>query len=412
VTNFGSQRRLLFLLPYAPRLDATHGGGRVVAQFLARLATHHRIALLYFRGPGEPPLDEIFRERCELAQEVMRPWAGQSTAQRLVRNGRLVTSLFGLRPMWVTDWASKSYAHRVRSIVQAWQPDIVQIEYHVMGQYLFALDGSTAPRVLDEYEAGGHAAPYLKNLHPYLNGPIHNLDRLAWGRFEPAIVRNVQAVVVFTERDQQALEKFMLPTPILRIPPGTAIPERPLNPMGCLPLSLLFVGSFVHPPNVDAAWRLVYRIFPIVQQRYPELELYIVGGQPPPQLRTGPGVIVTGQVSDITPYLDRAALFVAPLRMGGGIRIKVLEALAAGKAVVASRLAVEGVDITDGDQVFLAESDHDFAERIIALLGDVNRRTLLARNARAWGVANLGWDRPIKAYEQLYQKLLSGRGAA
>jgi glycosyltransferase involved in cell wall biosynthesis len=407
-----SRRRLLFLLPYPPRLDSTHGGGRVSAQLLAGLVRQHRIGLLFFRGSGEPPVDEILRDACEFVQEVKRPWSGQSTRQRLIRSGRLITHLFSLRPMWVTDWKSKSFAQQVRSIVQAWQPNLVQIEYHIMGQYLSALDACAAPRVLGEFEAGGSSAPYLKRIHPYLNSPIQFLDRLAWRRFEPAIVRKVQTVVVFTERDKQALEKFMLPTPILKIRPGTVIPEQPLNPIGCLPLSLLFVGSFVHPPNVDAAWRLIHKIFPIVGKRYPGLELYIVGSEPPPQFKTGPRVIIVGPVPDLTPYLDRASVFVAPLRLGGGIRIKVLEALAAGKAVVASRLAVEGLDITDRDQICLAESDQDFAARIIDLLSDVDCRMLLARNARTWAAANLGWDRSIEAYEQLYQKLLSDRGTA
>jgi len=95
-----------------------------------------------------------------------------------------------------------------------------------------------------------------------------------------------------------------------------------------------------------------------------------------------------------------------PLRLGGGMRVKVLEALAAGKATVASPLAVEGLDITPGDQVMLAESDQEFADTIGELLADPDKRSSLASRARAWACANLGWERSVAAYEELYRTLI------
>jgi glycosyltransferase involved in cell wall biosynthesis len=407
------KRKLLFLLPFPPRLDATHGGGRVMAQLLSGLAARHRIALLYFRGGDEPGLDEVLRERCELTEEVTRPYTGRALAEKLFRSGRLLTSLFTLNPLWVADWKSHEYSQRIQSLVQAWRPDIIQIEYHVMGQYLSSLNGSAAPRVLTAYEPGVRSAPYLRQLHPFWCRPVHALDRLAWERFEAAIVRRVQAVIVFTEQDKKVLEKFTIPTPIVTIPPGTLIPDEPSNPATSFPESLLFIGSFIHPPNVEAALRLAQAVFPMVQACYPQLKLFVVGDQPPPELMkmASPQIIVTGRVPDVRPYLERATLFVAPLQLGGGIRIKVLEALAAGKAVVASRLAAEGLDVLDGREIALAGTDEEFADLIVQLLGDADRRASLGRRARAWACANLGWDNSIAEYEQLYDVLL-GRAAA
>jgi glycosyltransferase involved in cell wall biosynthesis len=403
-----SKRKLFFLLPFPPRLDATHGGGRVMAQLLSGLAARHRIALLYFRGVDEPGLDERLRERCELAEEVTRPYTGRALAEKLFRSGRLLRSLFTRNPLWVADWKSHEYSKRIHLLVQAWRPDIIQIEYHIMGQYLSSLNGSAAPRVLTAYEPGIRSAPYLNQLHPFWSRPVHALDRLAWERFEATIVRRVQAVIVFTEHDKKALEKFTMPTPIVAIPPGTLIPEHPSNPATSFPASLLFFGSFIHPPNVDAALRLVQRIFPLVQGHYPELKLFVVGDQPPSELMkmASAQVVVTGRVPDLRPYLERTTLFVAPLRLGGGIRIKVLEALAAGKAVVASRLAAEGLDVQDGRDIALADTDEEFADRIVQLLGDADRRASLAVCARAWACTNLGWDKSIAAYESLYDTLL------
>jgi glycosyltransferase involved in cell wall biosynthesis len=179
-------------------------------------------------------------------------------------------------------------------------------------------------------------------------------------------------------------------------------------------LSLLFFGSFVHPPNIEAALRLVRQIFPAVQMRFPELKLYIVGDQPPPELSrfASEKVIITGKVPDLTPYLDRAAVVVIPLSSGAGMRVKTLEALAAGKAVVATGMAISGLNLAEGEQVLLADEDKDLVEAVACLLAHPEQRAALAKGARAWASANLGWKKSIEAYEELYRALISRPGRA
>jgi glycosyltransferase involved in cell wall biosynthesis len=200
-------------------------------------------------------------------------------------------------------------------------------------------------------------------------------------------------------------------TPVVRISLGISAPERPLDPAGRPPPSLLFVGNFIHPPNVDAAARLIRDIHPQLHARYPEVVLHVVGEGPPEELRkmAGGGVEVTGRVPDVGPYLDRAAIIVVPLRQGGGMRVKVLEALAAGKPVVATPMAVEGLDVHDGEQVILARTDEEFVRVIGELLEHPQRRIALGGRARAWAVANLSWESVVAAYEALYASLLEAR---
>ena len=402
--RFRSKRRLLFLLPFPPRLDASHGGGRATAQLLANLATRHRIALLYLRAPVDPQLDTVLQERCEVVEEIIRPNPGFSLSQQWPR----MRSLLRGWPMWAASCSVGEYSARVRTLARTWRPDIVHIEYHVMGQYLSSLDGCPAPRVLSEHEPGISAARDLLHSHRGLARIIYRLDLLAWQRFERSVISQVQAVIVFTERDQQALGEFQQQTPIVRIPLCTIIPEQPLNPQGDEPLSLLFVGNFRHPPNVDAAARLINEIFPRVRTRLPGLVLHIVGDDPPTWMRqiASKNIIVTGHVPSVTPYLDRAALVVAPISLGGGMRVKVLEALAAGKAVVASPLAIEGLDLVDGQHVVLATNDEQISDAIVQLLTNPERRAMLAACARAWACANLSWEKSISAYEALDGSLI------
>ena len=113
----------------------------------------------------------------------------------------------------------------------------------------------------------------------------------------------------------------------------------------------------------------------------------------------------------LDPYLDRASVFVAPIRLGGGMRVKALEALAAGKAVVASRLAAEGLDVRDGDQLVLAETDEEFVRAVSLLLGDAVGRRAFAERARRFALESLGWEPTFAAYERLHASLLSPAAA-
>ena len=107
----------------------------------------------------------------------------------------------------------------------------------------------------------------------------------------------------------------------------------------------------------------------------------------------------------MTPFLDRAAVVVAPLRLGGSMRMKVLETLAAGKALVATPRAAEGVEATAGEHYFLTEDEHSIVEALVRLVEDREARQALGRSARAWAEANLGWGRGVRAFEQLYDEL-------
>jgi glycosyltransferase involved in cell wall biosynthesis len=114
---------------------------------------------------------------------------------------------------------------------------------------------------------------------------------------------------------------------------------------------------------------------------------------------------VAGNVPDVGPYLDRAAVVLAPLSLGGGMRVKVMEALAGGKAVVATPLALEGLEVADGEQVRIGRTDEELTRLTIELLQCRDRRAGLGTRARAWALAALGWEGPLAAFERLYASL-------
>ncbi|HEU4648144.1 MAG TPA: glycosyltransferase [Gemmatimonadales bacterium] len=405
------QWRLLFLLHCAPRFDASHGGGRLIAQLLRALADRHRLGVIYLRDRTEPAIDDVLRQCCELVEEVPRSNAPRTLLQRAGhRIGILLAPLLGM-PRWAAHLPGAECAGRVRRIAGEWQPDIVQLEFSVMARYLDALDDCPAPRLLTHHMPGADTVPSALLRGGGWRLPGRWLDRRAWRRFEQRVVNEMQAVVTFTERDRRAIHEWNPALPVTCIPPSIAVPEQPLNPAGHAPPTVAFVGNYGHPPNRDAAERLARYIMPLVRRRCPDAVLSLVGNRPPAALRRlqGAEVKVPGWVADVSPYLNDAAVVAAPVRLGGGIRVKVLEALAAGKAIVASALAVEGMDVTDGVEVVLAATDQEFADRITELLLDPTRRMNLAARARAWACVNLGARRSIEAYERIYRELLADR---
>ncbi len=411
MTEQQRSRRLFFLLPFAPRLDAAHGGGRVMGQLIWELAARHQVAILYLRAADEAPIDLAIAGRCALVEEARRPLRGATPIDRWRFRLEVWAGRLRGRPEWVSAWAVPAYGARARELVASWQPELVQIEYHLMAQYLPALAACHAPRLLTQYDPGTAAARERWRSRRGYARAAARLDLLAWQRYERSIMSQVQAVVTFTERDAREVAALAPKTPAVQIPFGTALPERPLSPTGAPPPSLLFVGSFVHSPNVDAAMRLAQEIFPLVRARGAAAKLVIVGDRPPPQLQrlASDQVEITGYVPDITPYLDRAAVVVVPLRLGGGMRVKVQEALAAGKAIVASALAVSGLPLVDGEHALIADSDQQFADAVVELLASPERRTALATGARAWACAHLSWEKPVAAYEALYSELSDSR---
>ena len=404
-----ARRRLLFVLPFPARLDGTHGGSRVMAQLIHALGARHDIAVSYLRERDDLPIDDRLRERVVRVDEVRVP-THASLGTRIARRTAAVRGI----PAWASFANVPELARRVRELAATWRPDIVHFEYHVMGQYVNAVRDIGARCILTEYEVGVLAA--REHLAPASRGRgafVAALQRRAWARFERRVVASMHAVVVFSERDRSALKPLAGAVPIVRIGIGTQLPRVALDPLGAAdPPQLVFVGNFRHPPNVDAAVRLAERVFPAVRRHVPAAVLRIVGAAPPAELRAlaGGAVEVTGPVPDVTPWLDAASLVVVPLRLGGGMRVKVLEALAHGKAVVASARALEGVAIVDGVHVAIAETDDEFVARIAELIASPEARAAMATAAREWACAHLGEAAWVRQYDALYDRLLAPGG--
>ena len=397
---------MLFVAPFPPRLDATHGGAKVVGELIAGTAERHSVALVHLRHATEPPVEDELRSRLDLSEDVLRPADARTSPRHYARALRWRGRLLARTPRQVTELSFRAAHARIRDVARTWQPDVVRIEYPVMAAYLSALEGVGAARLLADYDALLETARVRGSA---LEGLEQRLDTRAWRSFRREALAEVDAAVVPTERDRAVLLALGVGTEVVAIPFGARLDVPALDAAG-KDGSLLFVGNLNHEPNLDSAQFLVSTVFPQLRKSHPDAVLRLVG-EGTSELARAEGVERLGRVPDLTPLLDAAAVVLAPARLGAGIRVKVVDALVAGKSVVATPLAVSGLALEPGRHAVVVDT-RGFVDAVSALLSDAARRAELGRNAREWALANLGWDRALDAHDALYRSLLSraGRG--
>jgi glycosyltransferase involved in cell wall biosynthesis len=240
----------------------------------------------------------------------------------------------------------------------------------------------------------------------YGDGELAEAERTK--RRELEVYHAADALVVVTPEEDEILrregvtaQRFWLPI-IVRLRERTTMPREP---------EVVFVAGFDHPPNVDGVLWFVNEIWNRVQDRVPKARLKIVGNNPPPpvlELKYRPGVDVTGYVPDTGPYLDQAAVSIAPLRYGAGMKGKVAEALAAGVPVITTSIGAEGFRAVSGEHLLVADSADDFAAAVVRTLENPGRAERLGQAGQALVAGVCGPDAVAARVEQMIDFLVEG----
>ena len=239
---------------------------------------------------------------------------------------------------------------------------------------------------------------------------LAHLEALGLARHEGRVAALFRHVIVVSEQERASLAAHCPAGQIAVVPNGVDTGYFTPQPgIAEEPDSLLFVGTFFWPPNIDAARWLVRDILPLIRHEVPGVRLCLVGHDPPPDIQAlahPPGVVVAGSVPDVRPYLARAAVCVVPLRIGGGTRLKILDALAMGRPVVSTSLACEGLDLAGGHELLIADGAEAFAAATVRLLRDPAQRAALGAAGRQAVEGRFTWPTVLAGLEPL----LAGEG--
>jgi sugar transferase (PEP-CTERM/EpsH1 system associated) len=404
-------KRILFLtpqLPYPPQQGTALRNYNLIAQ----VAQRHHVHLLSFIESGSETVDlGPLRELC--ASVHTAPVRHRS------RRHRLQTVLTSPLPDIVHRLHSPQFYPQLDQVVRDVTPlDVVEIEGLEMAEYgLHVLHTANELRPRLVYDA--HNAEYLLQKRIFeadSRDPRRWLGALySWmqwqelRRYEAQVCHQVQQVIACSPADGDALAQLVPGVRATIVPNGVDTEHYQPGIVPPLPLgaqAMVFTGKMDFRPNVDAALWFGTAVLPLIRQVAPQAHFYIVGKNPHPRLtplRHMEGITLTGFVEDVRPYFAAAAVCVVPLLTGGGTRLKVLEAMAMGKAIVSTTLGCEGIPAAPGRDIVLVDEAPDIAAQVVALLGDPARREALGAAARAFVERHFDWRIVTVPLDEVYE---------
>ncbi len=398
---------------------------------IAGLAKRHDVDLLTFHasaalqsGDAGAARGTPAAEREAAALDLLRPYCGVIVAEpapvrTLVRRAR--DTMLNPLPDLALRLSNPVMRQHMAQLLREKRYDVVQVEGVEMAPYVPAAWSSGAASSLSRPRLvfDDHNAEYVLQQRAFLTDVRRPRRWVAaayslvqWRKltgYERHVCRTADRVVAVSDVDAEALRQLAPGLEVTVIPNGVDLafnrPGAVPAAEGMGPHTLVFTGKMDYRPNVDAVIWFVTAVLPDILAQIPNARFYIVGQQPHVRVQAlaeHPAVTVTGRVPDVRPYLAGASVYVVPLRIGGGTRLKVLEAMAMGQALVSTHLGCDGFDFEDGGQVCFADDPAAFAGVTVALLRDRARAADLGRSARAYVEAHFGWDAIVPRLEALY----------
>jgi glycosyltransferase involved in cell wall biosynthesis len=392
--------RLKVLFFSQPFLYPADTGGKIrTSQMLRHLHEVFDITLVSNVDPKRdmPHLDQM-ASLCHEFHAVPRTTVGKYSAAFYLK---VLAYSLSRYPVTVLSDYSRATVAKLRQLLAARHYDLLVCDFLLPTLNLRSL---RTPRTLlfqHNVESIIPERHYRTSVNPLL--------RLFWYlqwhkmmRYERQACARFDGIVAVSELDKQTLERDFGARNVHAIPTGVDTDFFRPSPEPPEENSLVFLGAMDWLPNEDAMIFFADEVLPRLRKLVPSAHITIVGRNPSARLlertRVHPEIRVLGRVEDTRPHVARGALFVIPLRIGGGTRIKAYEAMAMGKAVVSTRIGVEGLPVRDGDNVVLADSPEDFANAVASLLKDRAERDRIGRNARAYVEDNVSWRRAADAF--------------
>ena len=299
--------------------------------------------------------------------------------------GALYNFLSG-RSYHVTRFHTKAFEQKIIEVLRKESFDIIQLEMLQMATYLDILRKySKAPVVLRahniEHKIWQRIAENCTNPFKrfYLNHLYQSLRR-----FEIGILNKMDGIIAITPVDARNLDRLSHSTNIISVPFGINLESLTANPVQPEDASLFHIGTMNWYPNEEGIRWMIDEVWPVVTKKLPGIEMHLAGRYMPEWLQklSVPRITVDGEVSDVWEYMQQFSIMVVPLFSGSGIRIKIVEAMAAGKAIITTAIGAEGINYENGQHLLIAKDPKSFVDAIVRLYNDKALRDSLGKNAR------------------------------
>jgi glycosyltransferase involved in cell wall biosynthesis len=373
-------------------LNKRLGDGLRAFGLLAPLTRRHRFDLLCFARHGEAPdadASTVFRSTTTMPfpRSPVRPW-----------HRRVAESLS------IDDFRARSDAMQAE-VARRLSSGHVDLVLDVACNMLLNLPDGVLPVPLVVDSIDEALLRDLRDLRaaPWADKPRIARQALMYWRYERHAMARAHANVYVSEVDAATYRRFFPGRPAAVVPNGVDTEHfRPMN-TPAEPATLVFEGNMMFGPNVGAARRLALEILPLVRQAVPAARVVLVGRDPAPEVRAlaGDRVAVTGTVDDVRPYLARGTVFACPMRLGSGIKNKILQAWAMARPVVATPASLGGLAAVDGVNLVVREDNRGFADAVVDLMRDPGRAAQLGAGGRATVEREYAWPQRALQFESL-----------
>ena len=392
-------------IPYPP-----NSGKRIRTWNLLRsLARRHDISLLCY-GDADDSAAEALRE-AGIRLHLVKPKA-HATGWRLY--SLLLLNLFSTLPFSVSKHYSRHFHSRFRALLAQESWDLIQCEWTPYAR--FVSDVCRVPAFVATHNVESQILERRKHHAENLVAQIFFwMQEQKMRRFERRALERASGVAAVTTADIDTMGNWGVNN-IALIPNGVDLDSFGAALDREREREILFLASLDWHPNIDALQYFTKEILPLLRARRPQIRLRIVGRRPSEALKNQfsgiPDVYFTGEVEDVLSYFARAAVFVVPLRIGGGSRIKILEALAAGKAVVSTSIGAEGLNLISGKHLLIGDSPREFAQCVEQLLDSKNLRKQLGEQGRLLVNERYGWEGIAAELEKAWCRAATSRASA
>ncbi len=399
---------ILFVVKEFPH-SRVIGGPIIIYNRVKYLSEDNTVSLVAFDPQRVPP------EQVETTARYCRDLRLVPPPARRGAFRRLADYFTGpVPPYFMPNHSVEMYA-AIREMVRAYDYDVVVSEYSMVAQYLFRNpDLAGIKRVMSVHECYYLARRKVFRLRPFSReGLAALLQMKGLEKFEFDMYADADKLLTLTPEGRDELLSVRPGLDIAVVPHGVdvdAFRPGPRDPDS--PPTVMFLGNYPHDPNRDAFMYYATEAWPAVRKEVPGCRLLGVGRGPTQDMvelaRHDPSVRITGQVDDVRPYLRSSDVFVCPVRLGGGFRGKVLEAMASGVPVVSTRLGAEGIPAEDGRNILLADTAEELARATVRLLEDPALRSRIAAEARQLMVEKFSWRAGVRALEAVLRAVCSG----
>jgi glycosyltransferase involved in cell wall biosynthesis len=375
-------------------------GGRLRSfHTIEELSRRHRVTVLTTHGPDDDHVALAERlSRCEGVRSFPYVAAKRNSLQFGLA---LARSWFSRYPVDLRKWRVPALRNEVMRLAAAHEVDVC------VADFLFAVPNVPSPISIPMIFFEHNVEHIIwKRLCQIETRPWRRLLlELEWRKvrkIEAEACRRASVTMAVSEEDRRLLLAIAPGSRVAAIPTGVDTVYFAPNGIHEDPARLVFTGSMDWFPNEDAILHAIENILPLIRSEMPEASLTVAGRNPTSRLRVAAahaGVRMTGTVEDVRPYIAEAAVYVVPLRVGGGTRLKILEALAMGKAVVSTTVGAEGLPLVPGKHFLRADDPREFAGAVLTLLRDPDRRRALGSEGRRLLEQRFSWPQVVREFE-------------